>query len=182
MALEPLHVELERVRDVDAWIGRGRRLLVVPVEEQADVDRLRRLCADHPELVAVALVSDPSPAVHREVLAAGASGAVTDSSPPAAIAGAVRAALSGYFLLPGDVVRDLVQGTGANPWVAGELDEAERGWLGALAAGCSVRALAEEVGYSERTMHRRLGNLYRRLGVENRTQALTVAARCGLLP
>jgi len=40
--------------------------------------------------------------------------------------------------------------------------------------------LAEQVGYSEREMFRLLGELYRRLGAANRSEALDKAARLGV--
>jgi DNA-binding CsgD family transcriptional regulator len=43
-----------------------------------------------------------------------------------------------------------------------------------------VAKLAEENGYAERTMYRRLSWIYRRLHASNRAEALVQAARQGL--
>ncbi|MDQ3641282.1 MAG: hypothetical protein M3450_07420 [Actinomycetota bacterium] len=57
----------------------------------------------------------------------------------------------------------------------------EVGWLQTLARGATVARLAGEVGYSEREMFRILSNLYQRMGVVSRTEALVQAAQWGLL-
>ncbi len=54
-------------------------------------------------------------------------------------------------------------------------------WLRMLAAGRSVTEIAETAAFSERMMYRKLRELYRRLGVSNRTQALIRARDEGWL-
>jgi DNA-binding NarL/FixJ family response regulator len=54
-------------------------------------------------------------------------------------------------------------------------------WLLALSRGQTVVELADDVGYSERSMFRKLHELYERLGVTNRSAALLEAQRLGLL-
>lgn len=53
--------------------------------------------------------------------------------------------------------------------------------LRSVASGASVAELAEEYGYSQRSMYRRLKRLWRILGATNRTQGLRKAAADGLL-
>jgi DNA-binding CsgD family transcriptional regulator len=50
-----------------------------------------------------------------------------------------------------------------------------------LADSGTVASLARTVGYSEREMYRLLGGVYARLGASNRTEALLLAERWGLL-
>jgi DNA-binding CsgD family transcriptional regulator len=57
----------------------------------------------------------------------------------------------------------------------------EQSWLRSMAGGMTVADLAESVGYSERAMFRLLRDLYRRIGVKNRTEALIWASRNSLL-
>lgn len=52
------------------------------------------------------------------------------------------------------------------------LTSAEIGWLIQLRSGTTVAALARTAGYSERSMHRRLHDLYGRIGVAGRGEAL----------
>jgi DNA-binding NarL/FixJ family response regulator len=70
---------------------------------------------------------------------------------------------------------DLLRAATALPRTGGNLaavTDDEMAWLRALGQGTTVASLAESVGLSERVMYRRLGRLYRRLGVPGRTQAL----------
>jgi DNA-binding NarL/FixJ family response regulator len=61
-----------------------------------------------------------------------------------------------------------------------DVTEQEVGWLGDLAAGETVARIADEAGYSERAMFRRLREVYERLGVTSRAEAIVVAERLGL--
>ena len=45
--------------------------------------------------------------------------------------------------------------------------------LGCLASGARTRAIAEQLGIAEPTVKRHLTNLYRKLGVTNRVEAVT---------
>ena len=57
----------------------------------------------------------------------------------------------------------------------------ESGWLRQLAGGVPVRDIADSIGYSEREMFRMLHDLYMRIGVRDRTDAIIWATRHGLL-
>jgi DNA-binding NarL/FixJ family response regulator len=91
------------------------------------------------------------------------------------------AALRGLSVLPELVVRTMSQHTPDETDVSHWLNTDEMKWLVAMAAGSTVADLAESIGYSERAMFRRLKDLYQRLGVANRTEALLWAGRHGLL-
>jgi DNA-binding CsgD family transcriptional regulator len=80
--------------------------------------------------------------------------------------------------------RDVLTGprysdVGARPRLA--ISDREIEWLRTLAAGSTVARLAEGVGYSERAMFRLLRDLYQRLGVKSRTEALMLAQQQGWL-
>lgn len=55
----------------------------------------------------------------------------------------------------------------------------ELGWLQRLAHGIRIIDLAAETNYSERSMYRHLSDLWRRLGVRNRQEAIVLAAHKG---
>jgi DNA-binding CsgD family transcriptional regulator len=57
----------------------------------------------------------------------------------------------------------------------------ERDWLRYLADLGTVAGLARSLGCSEREMYRKLGGVYARLGASNRSEALELARRRGLL-
>ena len=62
-----------------------------------------------------------------------------------------------------------------------ELSERDRDWLRRLARGDTVAELAQSADYSTREMFRLLANLYGRMGVRRRTEALITAAHWGVL-
>ncbi len=55
----------------------------------------------------------------------------------------------------------------------------EQLWLSSLAVGRSVVYLAREVSLSERSMYRRLDDVWRRLGTSNRAEGMALAASSG---
>lgn len=97
---------------------------------------------------------------------------------PEGVIAAVFAAVEGAVLLPREVLAALI---GHDPHAAIEISSEEAEWLTDLSAGATVVKLADDFGYSERAMFRRLHDLYTRLGVSNRTEALVTAQRLGLL-
>jgi DNA-binding CsgD family transcriptional regulator len=72
----------------------------------------------------------------------------------------------------------LLQGN-ADPNPAG-LTGREQAVLHLLREGCTARAIGHRLGISARTVHSHLANVYRKLGVNDRLQAVMVAQRLGL--
>ena len=91
----------------------------------------------------------------------------------------VTAAAEGRTRLPSTVARGLTGAAPPEPEV--ELSATDRTLLHALCQGLTVATIATHVGYSEREVHRRLRNLYGRLGLRGRADALIFAVRHGLV-
>ncbi|GAA3629545.1 hypothetical protein GCM10022223_53950 [Kineosporia mesophila] len=109
----------------------------------------------------------------------GASGFVEMDGDPDTVVDAVRSAARGFFTLPTQVRRVLVQAEVQAD--APALSEQEVQWLRGLGQGATVAALAHGSAYSEREMYRLLARVYQTLGADTRTQALLNAQRWGLL-
>jgi DNA-binding NarL/FixJ family response regulator len=71
--------------------------------------------------------------------------------------------------------------TGGDPGHVARLSEPDRAWLRWLAGGGTVAALARSMGRGEPEMYRLLDEVYSRLGVRGRTEALLLACQRGLL-
>ena len=167
--------------DLDAWAHEGTdQALVLSVVDSGDLERLENLRRDGVNMPIVTLLPDPDPEAYRAAIRAGASTGVDRAADPERIVECVRLALSGQSALPIEVVRTLAV-TGARNHAGTVLYPEEVGWLQTLARGATVARLACEVGYSEREMFRILSNLYQRMGVVSRTEALVQAAQSGLL-
>jgi DNA-binding NarL/FixJ family response regulator len=128
---------------------------------------------------AVALLPEAEIEAYCHALRHGAIAAVDWNAEPDEIVRVVSAAAAGQSLLPAELAQEFGKrgGDAHGPIIRSE----EVLWLKALADGVSVVMLADEVGYSERSMFRRLHDLYGRLGVQNRAAAIVEAERLGLL-
>jgi len=126
----------------------------------------------------VHVVDDATAEVCGEALRVGATGVIALDAELSQVIGVVRAAADGQTLLPRQIARSLCRSqVGPVP----QLLARERDWLRHLADCGTVAGLARTVGYSEREMYRLLGGGYARLGASNRTEALLLAERWGLL-
>lgn len=95
------------------------------------------------------------------------------------IVAAVQYAQVGWTLLPTTDARDLIHRSAPENRLA-LLTSAEVSILRMIAAGGRVDAIAEQFEVSERTMNRRIADLYATLGVEGRTDAIALAVAHGL--
>jgi DNA-binding NarL/FixJ family response regulator len=162
-------------------LARGQEkaaVLLVAHRGREDCSQLERLSRQGR---VVALVDPGDVTATAHALWHGAVAAVDWRADPERIVEVAEAASRGDTLLPMAVARSLAVG-GADPHAERpEMDEEEVEWLEALAAGGTVVGLAEDYGYSERAMFRRLRDLYARLGASNRAEALIAATRLGIL-
>ena len=107
----------------------------------------------------------------------GACGYVLKTINPLDLASAIRQSVEGSFFnaLSGaeDAERAAVKASG--------LSKRELSILAAVARGLSNQEIARELWVSEQTIKFHLGNIYRKLGVANRTEAARYAHEQGLL-
>ncbi|MBN2112988.1 MAG: response regulator transcription factor [Acidimicrobiia bacterium] len=171
----------------EAFVGAGHR--VAGEEETADLVLVSwRSAADCAALDlwsgrgrVLALVAPGDAETVAHALHHGAVAAVEWRAETSRIVEVAEAAARGDALLPCATARAL-PGTGGDPHGdRPHVDEEEVEWLEALARGATVVGLADDYGYSERVMFRRLRDLYERLGASNRSEALINAVRFGLL-
>ncbi len=166
--------------DVRSWAAEGgTRAVIVTVRSDADSELTSDLAA-LPDSVVVALVNGGAKGGFLEAMLRGCDGVADWNDQPEHIVAVVRAALDGHLLVPKDVGAFLARGRTATPNLP-QLSDEELRWLRALADGMTVTKLADDVGYSERAMFRKLHDLYVRLGVKSRVEALVAAQRIGLL-
>lgn len=133
-----------------------------------------------PNLAIVALVSQPSTPVVRDLVAAGACTVAGWDVSSADLVALIRAGLNNRSVLPTDQMRRLALGLGYGENEI-QLTDRQLDWLRALGAGTTVSELAHRSGYSERAMYRLLAGLYGSLGVSSRVEALVWAAQRGII-
>jgi two-component system nitrate/nitrite response regulator NarP len=116
---------------------------------------------------------DPPDAVRRS-MAAGAAGFCPRSNAPEQLLDVVRGVASGQMLFPYFDIRDLHR----DP--VNELTERERALLVALSRGLSNKALGAEFGISVNTVKFHLKNLFDKLSIANRAEAIAYYYSSGL--
>lgn len=130
----------------------------------------RALRTSHPDTRVVVLSSFSDRARVREAIAAGATGYVLKDCAPGELLAAVRSAADGHAPLDPRVAGALLPGRdAATP--AEQLSDRERQVLRLAAKGLANKQIGRELGISERTVKVHLGNVFRRIGVADRTSA-----------
>lgn len=124
--------------------------------------------------VPVAIVSsNDAPSTMQQAMRHGASGYIAKSAPMSAMIAAIRALLAGGQVFPPEAFQDLPQPP--LPDAAAritELSAAQLRVLRAAASGSANKQLAYELGISEPTVKTHFAQIFRKLGVTNRTQAI----------
>ena len=124
--------------------------------------------------VPVAIISSiDAPSTMQQAMRHGASGYIAKSAPMSAMVAAIRALLAGGQVFPPEAFQDLPPSP--SPDAAARIAELSAAQLRVLRAAASGRAnkqLAYELGISEPTVKTHFAQIFRKLGVTNRTQAI----------
>lgn len=161
--------------------------LLMPVVD--GIEATRRIKASDPEIEVVALTSFIEESRVVAAIEAGAAGFLLKDAEADDLAAAIRAAAAGEVHLDpavaGIVARRLrgrSAGRGGDDPAArlDALTARERDVLGAVARGLSNRAIAAELGITERTARTHVSNILAKLGLASRTQAALLAAEHGI--
>jgi DNA-binding NarL/FixJ family response regulator len=159
----------------------GAHALKVAAEVEADVvlmdlsmpvmdgvDATRALLAEHPQLRVVILTSFSDRGRVRDALAAGAIGYVLKDCTPEELLAALRSAAQGHAPLDPRVAGALLPSP-SSP--VDELSERELQVLRLASQGMANKQIGRVLGIAERTVKVHLGNVFRRIGVGDRTSA-----------
>ncbi|MEA2217715.1 MAG: two-component system, NarL family, nitrate/nitrite response regulator NarL [Solirubrobacteraceae bacterium] len=136
----------------------------------------------HPEIKVLMLSASEDPKVISEALAAGASAYIGKRINPQDLASAVRQVVAGVVYYQSAVPTDLEQPAKAHNGAAEALTSRERTMLEAISRGMSTKAISNDLWISEKTVKFHLTNIYRKLGVHNRTGAMRYAYEHDLIP
>lgn len=142
---------------------------------------LRSIKQRWPEVKVVMLSASEDPKQIAEALAAGASAYIGKRINPDDLASAVRQVVAGvvYQRAADHGGEEAASGAPATP--VDELTKRELTMLEAVARGLSTKAISRELWISEKTVKFHLTNIYRKLGVHNRTAAMRYAFQHGLV-
>ena len=147
-------------------------LLDLRMGEADGVTLLKQIKAAHPDIRVVMLSATEDAASISEALNSGADAYVSKRINPQDLASTLRQVMGGVVYHqspPGETT------------VAGELTERELTMLRAVCRGLSTKAMSRELHVTEKTVKFHLTNIYRKLGVHNRTGAMRYAFDNGLI-
>ncbi|GAA4980546.1 response regulator transcription factor [Kineococcus glutinatus] len=147
------------------------------VDGAAATERIR---AEHPGTRVLVLTTYDTDADIVRAVSAGASGYLLKDTPRAQLVDAVRAASRGETVLAPGVAARLVARMRRPPVEA--LTPRELQVLAAVARGCTNAEVGRELHIGEATVKTHLLRVFAKLGVDDRTRAVTAAMELGLLP
>lgn len=131
------------------------------------LELLDTLALHHPTIPVVMLMNKCQPTLLRQFLHHHAIAFVRRDSPPETIAQTLRTASLGMLCFPQESITLLDGGHGA----IARLSERQREILKLLAAGESNKQISRQLNISAGTVKAHLESIFRRLNVNNRTQA-----------
>jgi DNA-binding NarL/FixJ family response regulator len=143
------------------------------------IEATRRITAADPDVAVVVLTSFSDRSRILRALDAGAVGYLLKDADPEELERAVRAAARGDAPLDPKAARALLSArTERSP--VDELSAREREVLAMVAQGLPNKLIARRLEISEKTVKAHLTNVFRTIGVTDRTQAALWAERTGL--
>lgn len=187
-------LENEQSISIVGEAGSGQELLALLDEVDADVVLLDIRMPDMSGLEVLAALQEREdappalmlsmyhePGLVQQAIALGAAGYLKKSTGRDEMIHAIRTVGSGEAFLQGDLVAPLVRkmmdddNTPCGPALSSE----ECVIMRLVAAGCSNREIAAELGTTETTVRMALQAIFKRLGVHSRSEAVAVALRTG---
>jgi DNA-binding NarL/FixJ family response regulator len=132
-------------------------------------------------LLVIAVLADVSTTSYVRAVMSGAAAVLPRNASAEEVKQIVDAAIAGQTLLPVEVVHALADHRSLPAEEPDTPSAREIEWLRALATGATVAKMAARFGYSERAMFRLLRDLYERMQVSGRTEALMKAQEQGWL-
>lgn len=132
-------------------------------------------------IILTALESDQHVA---STLAYGASGYLLKDSEPEALITAIQAAMNGFFVVTASVARHAFNTSISKSTRRATYDgmsDRELDVLKLTASGLAAKHVAQRLNLSEKTIRNHIANIYDKLGIHDRSQALLYAVRKGLV-
>jgi DNA-binding NarL/FixJ family response regulator len=148
------------------------------------VEATRRITAEHPEIKVLVLTTFDADSYVLQALRSGASGYILKNSQPSAIVTSILAVVSGERVMASEVanrVLDMLTGTSTPKEFYDGLTAREVEILKLLASGQANKQIAYRLRISEKTVRNHVSNMYAKLQIYDRSQAVLYAVRKGLI-
>jgi DNA-binding NarL/FixJ family response regulator len=139
-------------------------------------DTLIAIRGEFPEARIIMLTSSDGDAEIQRALRAGAAAYVLKSMPKDQLLGVIRSVHSGKRYVPPDVAARIAEHMGEEDLTARELEV-----LRLIHDGYRNKQIADQLAIAETTVNFHIKNIVDKLGANDRTHAVTIALRRGLL-
>ncbi len=149
--------------------------LVMPGE--GGVAATRAICQAYPETRVIVLTSFEEEDFVEEALKAGATSYLLKNVDTDELAMAIRAAHHGKAVLAPEATQALIHATRKAPEPVYSLTDREREILALLVDGLTNPEIAQRLAVKNSTVKFHLGNLYSKLGISTRTEAVALALK-----
>lgn len=156
-------------------------LMDISMPGMGGITATRMIRQNCPETRVIALTSFDDPNLVQGAVQAGAIGYLLKNVSGATLVEAIRAAAQGRPAMGTEAVMALVQIATEPPPLGSDLTVREREVLSLLADGLTNHEIAKRLDISEATARFHVGNIFSKLEVGNRTEAVSVAIKCRLV-
>lgn len=148
------------------------------------VEATRQIIADNPGVKVLMLTVFEANNSVVQALKVGASGYVLKDSQPSAIVNSILAVMAGEQVMASAVaghVLEMLTGTGTPRKLYDGLTAREIEILKMVATGKANKRIGYDLKISEKTVRNHVSNMYEKLGIYDRAQAVLYAVRKGLI-
>lgn len=155
--------------------------IVMPVMNGIEATRI--ITSHHPQAKIIALSGSDDTDTVKQMIAVGAAGYLLKDTPPDELAGTIRTIFGGKSVFSSSIIKPLVESSSPKERLASDfgLTDREMDVLRAMSEGLNNSEVAEKLYISTTTVRFHLKNIIEKLHADNRTEALVIAARVGLI-
>lgn len=156
-------------------------LMDIHMPELTGVEATRRIRQDHPETRVLVLTAYDDPPYVHALLEAGADGYVLKTAELSQLYRALQEVAVGRTAFDADVMAKAARHAQESAVLVEGLTDRELEMLGYAARGLTNKEIGKLLFISDRTVQGHLQNVYQKLGVGTRTEAVTVGLSRGII-
>jgi DNA-binding NarL/FixJ family response regulator len=151
-------------------------LMDLRLPDMSGIDTMIAIRADHPDARILVLTTFDGDVEIQRALQAGARGYLLKSMPPGEMVAAIRQVHRGQKRIPPEIASHIAEHMGEQALTAREVEV-----LRHIAEGNRNRDIAERLFISEETVKVHVKHLMEKLGASDRTQAVAIGIRRGII-
>jgi DNA-binding NarL/FixJ family response regulator len=151
-------------------------LMDLRLPDLSGIDALIAIRAEFPEARVIMLTTFEGDVEIQRALEAGARGYLLKNMPPSELAQAIRQVYAGKKRVPPEVAAHLAEHMSDDDLTAREIEVLQQ-----VAGGNRNRDIAQRLFISEETVKVHVKHIMDKLGAKDRTQAITIAVRRGII-